>query len=262
MRVIHHYCQNELVGRLLSEFTVSQGPLFHYTDRAAAAGITNGEIWVTRADCFLDPKEIQHGLKTLSDAARATLSEPDQKSFFDVLEALHGRLRSCFVLSLSQDGNNEHLRNEYAGNDGVVLEFTETFPHILCGGWHAVRTSEDSCTLHHAVDIYDFFEGFVEYNDCSQKELARMACEAYRSLLVTDTHIVDAYHFVNVLLQGLVLFKSKSFVDEDEYRIALVQKPGIAVSFEEIRNRGERQIVYLKFRIPSPWAAAIQSRHL
>jgi hypothetical protein len=215
-----------------------------------------------QADYFLDSKEIEHGLKVLSVAARTALSEPERMSFVDILKAVRERLQSCYVLSLSQDPESEYLQSNYARDSGVVLEFEEDFLRVLYTGWHAIPNGDDSFRCHYIVDIYDFFEGFVVYDDSHQQQLSTIACLAYRELLSTDAHIVDSCHFINILLQCLILFKSRKHKDEKEYRVAPVRMPRITESFEETRDRVGCRHVYIAVRIPIPRAAAIRATNL
>lgn len=262
MRFRRYYCQDESVGRLLSEFKESQDPLYHYTDRVASEGISGGELWMTRADCFLDSREIEHGLETLSAAARTTLRGAESVSFSDVLGAVSARLRTCFVLSLSQDPESDYLRSKYAKNGGIVLEFEESFPRVLYTGWHAFPKGHDCSGLHYVVNNYDFFEGFVVYDDSHKRRLATISCQAFRDLLYSEAHVVDTYHFVDILMQCLLLFKRQEFKVEAEYRVALVRKPGVRKSFEQTRGPAGRNQAYIKVRIPSARAAEILARDL
>jgi hypothetical protein len=260
MRFTQYFCGNESVGELLSQFRCSQGPVFHYTGRDASIGITCGEIWMTRADCFLDQAEIAHGLAVLSEAAQTTLEE-ERESFSTILEVLRARLASCFVLSLSQDQKNEHLRKVYSGSDGAILEFQEDFPRTLYTGWHAIPKGDDSWSLHYVVDLYDFFEGFVVYDPAQKRRLAEMACQSYRSLRSTDAHIVDSHHFIDVLMQCMILFKTPEHEAEVEYRVALIGRGEESKPFEQSRSRsGSRRQVFTRVLIPKPKAAAIRSR--
>lgn len=255
MRFKRNFCKNKAIGELLSEFKVSQGPLFHYTRGEASAGIRGGVIWMTRADCFMDPKEIEHGLEVLTEAAQSALADPEKASFLEGLVALRSRLKSCYVLSLSQDHCNHHLRRTYGES---VLEFRENFPmELYHTGWHSIPNSDDSFTCHPVVYVYDFFEGFVVYDESDQQRLARMACMAYLDCLSTEAHVVDAYQFTKVLMQCLVLFKSRKFAGEVEYRIALVREPKVTESFE-IRCDGECRRRRIEVIIPSSTATVIR----
>jgi len=263
MRVREYFCQDEAIGRLLVEFRMSQGPLFHYSDRIAASGIRNGKIWMTRADCFLDPREIGHGLEVLSLAARSAHSELEGKQFLDALEALRARLRSSYVLSLSLDPESDYLKTNYAGADGVALEFESTFPHLLYNlGYHAESQDGGSFRRSFVVDVYDLFEGFVVYDKVRQHRLAAMACLAHSSLVSASSHPVDVYHFINVLVQCLILFKSQEFAAENEYRVALVQQHGITESFEKTRDCRGRRSSYIEVSVPPAVAAAIHAHNL
>ena len=260
MRFEQRFYECAAVGRLLSQFEISQGPLFHYTRRIASAEIQRGKIRLTRADCFLDTKEIQYGLAVLTRAGEDSLDESQLPSFSELLKAIRARLQFCFILSLSKNPDSGHLRSTYSGVNGAVVEVPENFPRVLYRGWHATRTGDGSFGLRFVVDLYDFFEGNVIYDAKKQRRIAVMACEAWRELRSRDAHVVDGYHFIDSLLRCLVLFKSSEFEVEDEYRIALVRRPEIAETFESTETRAGRTCHYVAVRIPNPQAAGTRAR--
>ena len=191
------------------------------------------------------------------------LNEPEAASFSEVLKTLQVRLKSCFVLSLSQAPDSEYLRSNYAGDNGSVIEFQENFPRIVFHtGWHVTPSDGDSFRNHFVVDVYDFFEGFVVYDDPQQQRPATMACLAYQDLLSTDAHIVDSYQFIDILMQCLVLFKSNEFEAEEEFRVAFIRRHGIIERFEETRDCAGCCKLYIKVRIPSPETTAMLVRCL
>lgn len=262
MRFVQHFCQNALVSSILSEFKVSQGALFHYTNRDAAKGIMAGELRLTRANCFEDPAEIKHGVGIFREAARTSLRDSEITSFVAVLRASRERLQSCFVMSMSQDPNNDFLQRKYARSPGAVLEFVEDLPNILRGGWHATPTGDGSFSLDFVDDAYYSFEGFVVYEDSQKQRLATRVCEAYRDLLSTDAHFVDVYHFTGILLKCLILCKQRRFQDEKEYRVALVRKPETTEAFVQTSTHDEGSRPHIRIRIPPSRAGAIRPRYV
>ena len=95
--------------RLRSYFPSTQRPaLYHYTSHNNALSMADGEVWMTRADCLHDQEEIEHGLSILSEALGP------HSPFSTIPNAIRKRLMNCYVLSLSQDSNNQYLVTEYA----------------------------------------------------------------------------------------------------------------------------------------------------
>ena len=213
---------------------------------------------MTRADCFLDQAEIVHGLAVLSEAAQTTFKAKERESFSIVLKALEARLHACFVLSLSQDRDNNHLKSTYAKKNGAILEFQEDFPMIFYGAsWHTIPNGNDSWSVRFIVDLYEFFEGFVIYDVARQLHLAEMACQSYRDIRSTDAHPADIYHFIDILMRCMVLFKVPSFNAEKEYRFALIRNLGDVQSFEEAMVHNGKHRAYISVRIPSTDAEII-----
>lgn len=258
MRAIQYFCTNKLVGNLLRRFKISQGNLYHYTSKDAATGINKGEIWMTRADCFLDSREISHGIDILINAANYYLSGGTNKSFVNLLSDFHSKLKNTYVMSLSQDPQNQYLKNNYAV-DGIIIEFKEVFPtHLGATGWHSVPESKDSYRLHYLTDLYRPFEGLVVYDDDLKKELAREVCETYANLTSSMAHFVDELHFENALIQSIVLFKEESYAPEKEYRIALIRKDNSNNPFEKNREYKGKSIFYIKAEIPRNSSSLIE----
>lgn len=102
--------------------------------------------------------------------------------------------------------------------------------------------------------------GFVVYNKARQLQLAEMACQSYRDLTHTDPHPADIYHFSDILIRCLVLFKAPKFEVEKEYRFALIRNRDGKPSFEEIMEHAGKRRAYIRVRVPSSDAARISAR--
>ncbi len=241
-RIVTYFSGSQTIHELLSQFPLSQGPLYHYTNQQAAEGISKGEIWVTRADCFFDSSEIQHGISIIADVARQELNDNVLVVFVSLLFVIRECLKQCYVFSLSLDRDNPYLTSRY----GKGLAFPEDFPRRLFSmGWHSVRNDGNSFRNYYFVDLYDFFEGSVIYDMDSKQRAARLVCEAFREIITPQAHIVDNFHFINILMTCCVLFKETKFANEEEYRAALVSKTANNESFEHSRTNKGRHIRYI-----------------
>jgi len=70
------FTENKLVEELFSELTISQNSLFHYASEKTVKSIQSGqELWITRADCFLDKEEIKYGVGVIKQAAELVLNK-------------------------------------------------------------------------------------------------------------------------------------------------------------------------------------------
>ena len=131
------------------------------------------------------------------------------------------------------------------------MTFLEDFPERLSSlGWHAVPIDSDSFRLHHFSDLYDFFEGSVIYDMDSKQRTARLACKAFQEVVTPQSHVVDRFHFINILMKCCVLFKEDKFSYENEYRIALVSKNTNGETFENSREKQGRRLRYIAARWP------------
>ena len=241
---MQNYDKNEAVQQFLSEFRISQGPLYHYTNRTAGEAIASGHIWITRADCFLDDDEIQHGF----DIIRSAGPSNQNADFAGMLAALRERLKACYIMSLTQDAENQHLKSQYSsGQTGCIVEFDESFPRATYSGWHYTPKG-DGWRTHPFYKLYDHFEGFMVYKDSRKEQLADIAYECFSQAFSTSSHIVDTYQYVDALLRCLILFKKEEpdFVAEKEYRLAVVSKHELGSEFEHTRDGKYGEIVYIK----------------
>lgn len=246
----------ESLLRLLSNFEISQGYLYHYTSLNVAESISKGDFWLTRADDFLDKREVDHGLEMLISTIPASWGEELASSYLLFLDTLRNVLRKCYVLSLSQDHDNDYLIQTYASADGAILRLPSNINFALSTGWHAISMG-DGFSLRYAKDLYDFAQGFVDYDLDSQKRISALACEAFQAISQSQLGaspevIVEWFHFRDALLQCLILFKEPGYRNEKEYRIALILKPSAEKSFEQVREIKGRQSSYIKMRVAIP----------
>ena len=141
---------------------------------------------------------------------------------------------------------------------GAILEFQENFPIMFYGtSWHTIPNGDDSWSVHLIADLYEFFEGFVIYDEDRQLHLAKMACQSYQDIRSTDAHPADIYHFIDILIRCVVLFKVSDFKVEKEYRFVLIRNRGGVLSFEKTMNHDGKHRACISVRIPLPDAEKI-----
>lgn len=249
MRTICYFVENDLVKKLLSRFPISQGNLYHYTSDEASYGISGGELWMTRADCFLDESEIRYGESVIEEAAIDALKEPDRSNFLGLLLDVRKQLSLTYVLSMSQDSCCEYLKDNYGKN---IIEFSEMFPQSFSyEGMHSVQTGHDSYRCHFFDDLYRFFEGEVIYVREEQCDIAKEICKAYIDLISSEkAHKVDVRHFIDLMTKCLLLFKQSTFSQEREYRLALTHIQGGGNDFEFSRDIKGEDSHYIKVSYP------------
>ena len=200
MRFQKNFAFNSELEKALNDIKISQGVLFHYTKRLIAKQICdNKELWVTRADCFLDSQEIIHGISILKRIAKKKLKAGDLKLFLSLVDEINNRLASCYILSLSSDEHNNYLAKVYA-NQETKIKLSEDFPQLLANmSWHSIAISDSGYSLHYATDIYRAHEGFVEYEPNRKDKIATSIIEIFQTLTSQETHFVDQYHFIDLL---------------------------------------------------------------
>lgn len=114
--------------------------LYHYTSLAALMSIlrdakTQSQIcfWATRYDCFADKEEFKLGIETIKRLLPQVEKDlqPDRQiaALFDwnMIE-WNANLPFPYIVSFTSRPNNEYMWNEYAKNDGIVMEIDNTQP--------------------------------------------------------------------------------------------------------------------------------------
>lgn len=117
--------------------------LYHYTSLGAFKSIlrdarTRSQIcfWATRYDCFADKEELKLGIDTIKRLLPQVEKDlqPDRRiaAKFDwsIIEG-NTNLPFPYIVSFTSRPNNEYMWNEYAKNNGVVLEIDDTQPEQI-----------------------------------------------------------------------------------------------------------------------------------
>lgn len=246
MRRRVHFVENDKIGKLLSGFKLSQGPLYHYTDSLASDNIAiNNELYLTRADHFLDNREIRYGINLLTVAAKKVLTDNDLNNFQAILDALSEQFKRCFMFCFTQTLNSpKHI--EIHGNN--ILEFRENFPVELANMSRHSIPKGDGYSLYYSTDLYKTIEGYVEYELSAQESIASEICQVFKETSNTNIHVVDQFHFIDVIMKFIVLCKEPCYSWEKEYRIGLISNPNWESQFENIRDNGK---AYIKLITPT-----------
>jgi len=246
MRTQVHIVENDKIGKLLSKFRISQGELYHYTDSTASENIiTNKEIYLTRADHFLDKSEIQYGITLLTNAAEKILIESDINKFQTIIDALSERFKQCFIICFTQISNSKKHIKTYGKN---ILQFKENFPSELANMSRHSIPKDNGYSLRYSTDLYETIEGFVEYNSNKQKSIANEICEIFQETNNANIHLVDQYHFINAIMKFVILCKESCNDWEKEYRVGLISNSKWDTMFENSRNNGK---IFIKLITPS-----------
>ena len=152
-------------------------PLFHFTDRGAAESMgERGHLWLTRADCFLDEREIHHGIDILLTAVAELGGDLGDALHRAIDESVRLALRNAFVLSLTEQQDNAFLMEHYGQN---VVRFEPTFPMILNA---AAFNIKNGLNMQVVYEIYRVMQGKVIYDVEAQHELARRVARALLDL--------------------------------------------------------------------------------
>lgn len=243
------FTNSPVVSELYRCFEISHGALHHYTRADAAASIlSNGELWLTRADSFLDQSEVDYGTSILKAAVKAILTGEDQARLLDLLAHMNGSLRKCYVLSLSSNSSSTYLTDTYGLSH---LELRENFPIDLTYSARHCVLDGDGFLLHHFSQLYEAVEGYVVYDEDEQLRIAGKAVAAVQELAHANADVGDLFHMRQLLIACITLFKQKHYEQEEEYRIVLHRLGEIEVpDFDERRVANGRTISYIRAQVP------------
>lgn len=226
-------------------FRGSQGALYHYTAPDTADSIsTNWELWLTRADSFLDQTEIEYGTEILRSAIKLEVEGDKKEQVLSLIGSLSDSLRKCYVFSVSSNPSSAHLACEYGP---AILELNENFSlHLSHLAWHSIPVG-DGFGSHPFINIYEVIEGYVVYEPAEQ---LRIACKAIALVQELSHGSPDVFHVRQLLSTCITLFKHENYKQEEEYRIVLHRLSNTnAPNFDEQRDNNGRTITYIKAQI-------------
>lgn len=120
-----------------------------------------------------------------------------------------------------------------------ILEFTENFPAELANMSRHSIPNGDGYSLYYSIDLYKTIEGYVEYDLDTQKSIANEISQVFKETRNTDIHIVDQFHFIDVIMKFIILCKEPCYSWEKEYRVGLISNPNWESLFENKRDNGK-----------------------
>lgn len=233
--------------------------LYHYTDNDAAQGILKSNaLWVTHSNFLYDITEIRYISLVLEGVIRYLyenkgLYDTGLKGQFYVYEAIIKTLETLketykygapisrgdiFILSLTEDGDNEFLYKNYSKSNGAVLEFK----------------NDDNGMFIDNKYLYTFQPTKVEYDLGSQitlllEDINEFYAEVLNNLIRERTvNYMELIEMIKSVISIKVInysffFKHFNFAKEKECRVIFLMDE----AFGEVkyRERSDRQIPYI-----------------
>lgn len=221
MRKYIYFTSNEKIKKLLSQFDLNVGELYHYTTLESAKAIKeNRELWLTRADYTIDTREIKYGIDILISSAKRTLTQKELGEFTELIDKIEPKLTKSYIFCLTENRNsNRHIDTH--GNTQMTFQYD--FPELLLSSgrlFNQITSSDQALKL--IKDSFCLIEGKVIYDYDRQNRIADSICNFYKEALISNIHVVDINLFTDVLLQFIVLLKEQCFSWENEYRVCIV----------------------------------------
>lgn len=222
MRKYIYYTDNQTLQKLLTQFELNQGELYHYTSLESAKSIkTNRELWLTRSDQTIDISEIKYGINVLINATRDIFNQIESEKFNELINIITPRLVQSYLFCLTETKNSSrHI--EIHGNTQLTFEFD--FPELLLNsGRIETNINSDYQSVELIRDSYILIEGKVIYDIRRQTTIAKSICNFYKQAIASEMHIVDINLFSDVIFQFIILLKEQSYSWENEYRVCIVK---------------------------------------
>lgn len=236
--------------------------LYHYTNGIGANGILKSNtLWVTHSNFLDDTTEIKY-ISVVLDGVIMYLNQNKElynmritgqwyiyEAIIKTLEALKETYKDgapiiggeIFLLSLTENKNNEYLLKNYCGQDGYVLEFRNNIHDIFKGNKH----------------IFPIFSAKVEYDYGKQMKLLLEDINKFYSELLNNLineKTVDYIEIIETIKSIITIkiinysffFKHFKFSKEEEYRVVFLVSEDYNDVFIKYRIKSDREIPYIE----------------
>ena len=239
---------------------ISKGKrLYHYTDKDAAQGILESNaLWVTHSSFLDDITEIRYISLVLEGVIRylyenKELYDTGVKGQFYVYEAIIKTLEALkktykhgapitggniFILSLTEDGDNEFLYKNYSKANGAVLEFKNDVNSMFIDNkyLYAIQPTKVEYDLGNQMTL--LLEDINEFYAEVLNNLIREKTVNYMELV----EMIKSVIYIKVINYSF-FFKHFNFAKEKECRVIFL----VDEAFGEVRyrKRTDRHIPYI-----------------
>lgn len=202
----------------------------YVADNKAVSGIVEGCIWATSIKSFWvtgsgsNPPDTSEGQLVLEYVRDFLKDEKNKTTLYynelnklistdDPYKTVFKNNQTC-VVSLSVCGDSKYLWENYAKNDGYIIEFNK-------------KRFLDSLLLETPSCIYDssiFKHAAVEYNKYEHIRKMEKALEEMSHLISKDCCLPNndkAEYILELLIFLSIFYKKEEYANEQEYRVAL-----------------------------------------
>lgn len=236
----------------------------YVADNKAVSGIVEGCIWATSIRSFWiagsgsnapDTSEGRLILEYVRDFLKHEISKTTLYhnelnrliSTDDPYEAVFKNNQTC-VVSLSVRGDSKYLWENYAKNDGYIIEFDK-------------KAFLDSLLLKTPSCMYDssiFHHASVEYNKHEHIRKMGKALEEMSHLISKDCCLTDnvkAEYILERLIFLSMFYKKEIYANEQEYRVALtvdsrrntMTQEHLPMIYTPIESDGKKEFIHVFF---------------
>lgn len=236
--------------------------LYHYTNADGAKGILgSNSLWITHSSYLDDKTEIKY-ISIVLDGVIKYLKENKElydkrvQGQFYIYEAIIKTLQALrqiykkgapieggnlFILSLSENGDNKYLSENYCKKDGAIFEFENNIADIFNGNKYSIITC--SAKVEYDLgkqmtllieDINNFYWEFLNTIVGKKTVYYMQMIETVKSIIYTK---IISYSF---------FFKHYKFTEEEEYRVIFLAENDLKEKILKYRMKSDRKIPYIE----------------
>lgn len=234
--------------------------LYHYTTKTGAKGILESNtLWVTHSNFLDDVTEIKYISFVLEGVIRYLYENKElydlgvngqfyiYEAIIKTLEALRETYKygapitggNIFILSLTENRNNEFLYKNYCGNDGAVLEFSNEINNMFKDNKYV------SCVFSAKVE-YDYERQMTLLIEDINEFYSELLNNLIKEKIVNYTELIETVKSVIYIkiINYSFFFKHFSFINEEEYRVIFLAEEDN--NLMKYRKKLNRKIPYIE----------------
>ncbi len=236
--------------------------LYHYTTEKGAKGILeNNSLWITHCNFLDDITEIKYISFVLEGVI---LYLRDNKELYDMgingqfyiyeaiiktLEALKEIFKigtpirggNLFILSLSENKNNEYLIENYCGQNGAIFEFKNNIEDMFKENKYIYPTLSAKVEYDFEKQMTILLEDINEFYSEILNNLISKKIVDYMEMVETIKSII----YIKIINYSF-FFKHSHFYKEEEYRVVFLVEEDSNRKKIKYRTKSNKKIPYIE----------------
>lgn len=242
--------------------TSKRKKLYHYTNSSGAKGILqSGSLWITHSSYLDDITEIKY-ISLVLDGVIQYLKQNKElydrkvegqfyiyEAIIKTLEALRGIYvegapisgGNLFILSLSENSNNNYLLENYCGQDGAVFEFENNIKGMFEGNEYKFHTFSAKVEYDLGKQITLLLEDINDFYWELLNVLLNKGTADYLEVVETIKSII----YIKTINYSF-FFKHHKYSKEQEYRVVFLVDENLNEQIVQHRMKDDRKIPFIE----------------